>query len=444
MAARRRKPPTFDFSSAARYAAHATERTRWMSDDPSTIALAVLELHPNPERVTWNEVLDLVRIIATEPDARLHLAAKAMVGGLEVTSGSRDVRMGNEVLHHSPRMPGIFRAGEIPDEPGIEDKAMRMIREQLAERRYKGGAILSVRQDRQRGYGFGSMFFTLERPEGGGTYEERGNFEHDIDEHMVKEAKRLAESIDLRHRNRHDIYGRIAGAGRWAEEVARDIEGMEYQGANTPTYINYGKGGTIDTISVSCIFSIIGHTLTATTGNATAHNDDHVKTLITQHRRHLRKLADGGVPTETRTVDPILAAAVRARMDTYGADMLAEIEAAIAGRGMRPTHPVKRGIALFNMRGGELVGPVKLGKGVKLHKERVCAASIKGLPDTLMNALPGKRMREIIDHPWLEGLIIRSATISSDGLALRPVKASQPLEPLLEELRAAVAAQTGA
>jgi len=139
---------------------------------------------------------------------------------------------------------------------------------------------------------------------------------------------------------------------------------------------------------------------------------------------------------DSRTVHPLVAAAVRAKMDEYGADILKEIEAVLEGRGdVHPVDPVKRGMTTFRMVAGELQVPVVLAKNLKFEKDRVVVRRVKDLPSTIMNAIPGQPLSSIVEHPWLKGLTVRTAILNSKGLCLRPDYAPEPLQPLLDELR---------
>lgn len=436
--------PTFDIPSVAANSPHARARTKWMSDNAATLAAQTLEHHPHPEKITQDEVLALVKIIPVDADPRGGYArSHVKVGDETVHCTTREIRIAAETLNYSPRVGGLHRQKEMPAEAGIAEKSLRMVRKALKSLKYKGPDIQGAIDEGHRKYGFARILFTLERPEGGGTYLENGGFEHLPDDEMEKEALKVATEIHLRWRNRHDIYGRVMGAESWAKEVVANVDGVDFLRVAPPTRIHYSKDGTVERIGVMCVFSVLGDTLQRVERNAMAHGEDGIRHLIGQHVRNSRKLAkapNGADAADGRTVEPILAAAVRAGMHLYGKGMLKEIEAVLRGTHVHADNPIRRGISIFNMKNGELVGPVTLGKGVRFQKGRVHAKAIKTLPQTMMTSLPGRRVRDIIDHPWLEGLIVRSATINSMGLNLRPEPVSLPLAPLLEELRATVAA----
>lgn len=439
-----RRAPTFDLAVEARMAANAFRRTRWMFDDPATLAIAALSHHPNRHKITKPEVHELVNAIAIDP-SKTRNRTDVDIGGEKAYCTAREIRIASATLYYSPRMPGLFERDAIPDEPGIAAKALDMVRNELKARRYKGPPIIDARDARKRPYGFSDVLFRLPRPEadGGEEYEEKGSFEHSPDAEMQAAARKVAASIDLRWRNRHDIYGRIAGANRWAQEIIVGADGMTYEGVPTPSYISYDNDGQIQRISVMCSFSIIGDMLKHVVRNASAHSEDQFKKLLASHRRNKRKLEQApsseGSVDGVLTVDHILAAAIRGQMHTYGEGMLAEIEALLQGQRIRPTNPVRRGISIFNVRNGELTGPVKLGKGVGYQNGRVNAKGIKSLPDTIMATLPGRPMDDVIGHPYLKGVTIRSASINGEILSLRPEPSPEPLYPLLDELRSAVA-----
>ena len=443
--ARRRASAPFDVPTAAAAAQHARRRTKWMSDDAATLAVAALEHHPHPDRMTQEEVRQLVDAIGTELNAAAHQhSVNIKVGGEDVSCRYREIRIGGETLNYSPRVPGLYRQGEMVDEPGIVQKARRLVERNLSALRYKGPPVTEVRPRAERGrYGFDSLEVVTLRPEGGGTCGTWGFFEHLPEDEIEANAAKVAKEIHLRHRHRHQIAGRIHGARLWIEEALADAEGIDGMVLEDVRVSSiYYKNDDLGSLQVYCTLTSFGNTLQPTTINVSAHSDDHLRKMMNAHRKALRKLDSGGVVEDTRTVDPVVAAAIRANMELYGEGMLAEIEAVIAGRHVKPSNPVKRGISMFNMKDGELTGPVTLKRGkegVRLHKGRINAKAVRGLPDTMKNALPGMRMRDVIDHPWLEGLVIQSMTINSIGLNLRPKPMSLPLQPLLEELRACVA-----
>lgn len=420
-----------------------------MSDDAATLAVAALDYHPHPELMTQQEVRNLVDAIGADLNtAAYQHSISVSIGGEMMECRYREIRIGNETLHYSPRMRGLFERRAVPPEPGIKAKAQALVQRHLAARRYKGPPIIGMNERPVRGmYGFESIEVVTMRPEGGnapcGVW---GFFEHQPDEELEENARKVAEQIDLRHRNRHKIAGRVHGARLWIEEAlaaADGIDGMKLEDVEA-SMLSYNSSNDIQSIHVYCRLRTIGDTLEPTTINAMAHNDENLRKTMSSHRKALRKMATADDVGDTRTVDPIVAAAVRAGMHLYGETMLEEIEAVLDKRHIRATSPVKRGITLFRMKGGELTGPVTLKRGkqgVRYHKGRVNAKAVTDLPDTLKAAMPGMRMRDVIDHPWLDGLVIQSLTINSIGLNLRPKPMGVPLAPLLEELRASVAAR---
>jgi hypothetical protein len=70
--ARRRATATFDVATAAASAQHARRRTKWMSDDAATLAVAALDHHPHPDRMTQEEVRQLVDAIGMELNTAAH------------------------------------------------------------------------------------------------------------------------------------------------------------------------------------------------------------------------------------------------------------------------------------------------------------------------------------------------------------------------------------
>jgi hypothetical protein len=445
MPARKPRPAaTFDVRAIARSSADASRRTIWMHDDAATMAVAVLEHHPRPDLMTTDEVRSLVRAISTDVELVKHRHfVSVKVGGIEITCRIREIHIDGATLHYSPRMPGLFEREAIPDEPGIIAKSEALVRKQLSLLRYKGPPLIEVRKnDNRRSYGFDHLEFVTERPEGGGLAIETAAMEHQTDEVLAANARRIAEQIHNRHRNRHEIAGRVHGARLWIEEAITGVEGMTLVDID-PCNLTYKNGG-LSSLSVYCRLGTYGDTLRPAVKVAMAHNGDHLRSLISQHRKSMDKLTRGGGIESTRTVNSILAAAIRGQMERFGEGMLREIEGLLAGQHVRPSEPVRRGISVFSMKGGELNGPVKLSKTVKYHKGRVNATQIRALPDTMMSALPGMNMRDVIDHPWLEGQVIQSATLNSVGLNIRPKAKSLPLQPLLDELRACVAAKKAA
>lgn len=165
---------------------------------------------------------------------------------------------------------------------------------------------------------------------------------------------------------------------------------------------------------------------------------------IIKEQRNLLAALGGRTPEEARTIAPIVANAMVAVQPQFASDLLREIEAVCAGGGAHPSNPVKRKISNLSMKNGRLSAPVTLGRHVRFMKERLVlqAYSRKNkqtLPATIVAGAVGLPMRNLVDHPFLEGLTVRSATISDAGFHLRPEQDSVPLQPVIEALRAKAA-----
>lgn len=152
----------------------------------------------------------------------------------------------------------------------------------------------------------------------------------------------------------------------------------------------------------------------------------------------MKKLKDKSDVGAALTIHPLVAAAVRARMADHGAGMLEEIEAVVVPGSRRhasQTDIRRRGISTFSVQNGEVVAPVSLAKGMKFAKDRIWINKVKSLPATVIDALLGQPLSVVVDHPWLEGLTVRTVLVDKRGISMRPDYAPQPLQPLLDELR---------
>lgn len=402
-----------------------------MSDDAADLAVMLLKRHPRPDKVTWNEVLSLVKAICTPYDAKKSLhSAKVVVGGEEVQLSSGRMQIGSIEWRHSPRVSGIYREADLPLETGIEDRSLNLLNAALKESKYRGSPVLRVSSVER--YGSRVIEVVLERPEGGGEYTETMRMEHQPDPEMKEEAKRIARQIDLRHRHRYRLMGEVHGARYWADAMTKDVDGVTHIGDPKVSYLSYESGDGLRYVGVTCIFRAMGHMLEMADHSATAHSDDNLRSIIANHRKNVRMKQNQ--PTG-QMIEPILAAQIRAKASTYGHIFLEEIEAVLSGRGKAPQNPVKRGVSNISIRNGRVNAPVTLAKGVKFHNDRLRITALKGIPQAVLNTMPGRRVRDVIDHPCLDGQTIKSATLDKEALYLRMEPVFLELAPLLEELR---------
>jgi len=432
--ARGPRQATFDIASVARNAPDARRRTPWMSDDAGDLAAAALERHPKKYRIKPEEVIELVRVMASL-DSIEHRMAKVEVGGVDIHLRNREINFEGLVLYHTPRTPGLHGSADIPQDPGLEERAIEALRRHLRQMKHDDGIVHSVVQQKIRRYGFDSAKVHMTRPEGGGAYMEYASLEHRTPDEFEREIAKIADNAVTRHKARFHLMGARHGAEEWARHVASTIDGVEYERTEV-SYYQYNKDReTISSVTCTCVFRALGDRLMEQEVTCTGHDMDGFRSIVAGHRRATRKMKNGA-PVESRTVHPLVAAAVRAKMDEYGADILKEIEAVLEGRGdVHPVDPVKRGMTTFRMVAGELQVPVVLAKNLKFEKDRVVVRRVKDLPSTIMNAIPGQPLSSIVEHPWLKGLTVRTAILNSKGLCLRPDYAPEPLQPLLDELR---------
>lgn len=447
MARKRPSPATFDVAAVASGSPHATRRTPWMSEDAATVALALVDLHPEPSAIQPREIEPLLAAIAGISGPRDE--RKLVLGGRNVSCSAHKATVDHRSVFHSPRVGGVH-VESTPPEPGAAAIARRMIEQELSSRRYKGPGIVEVRDNpKGRRYGYRTLEVELVRPEGGGTYVHQLDFEHQTDDGRMKAVRACADFVVKRWRNRYHLAGLVHAATLWARDRSEGIDGLEFLGVEI-SYLSFkANEDAIESAYTLCSHSVIDDNLERTVSKVSGHNGDAFSQMATKHRRGMRKLAAGGTTgtaASAWTVHPVLAAAIRARMEKYGAQLLVEIEEALKGGAAKPENPRLRGIANIRMRKGELVAHVTLAKGCRLFKDRVNVRSVKSMPQQLLDAMKGKRMRDVIDHPWLEGVIIAGATVvettgsihnTTAGLNLTPQYTSEPLQPLLDELRAA-------
>lgn len=140
-----------------------------------------------------------------------------------------------------------------------------------------------------------------------------------------------------------------------------------------------------------------------------------IETLETRHRR-----------LETmRTTDPAVDAPVRRMLADRGRTAGEMLEAA-RRHGLQPRKQELRTISGFvyegigmalSVRDGRIQAEMPLAPGVMWKRGSVVAYGIS-VPDTVRNALKGRRMRDVVDHPWLEDLVAVSASqVVGDGFA---------------------------
>lgn len=410
-------------------------RTRWTHGTIGDLTSDVLDRIGNPALAEEAQVVRFMDLVSNcdVMDARSHLGQAVRIGTDPVEVAPRTITIDGTKHVHSPAVAGLWATGRLPQDEAALDGLLERIRDAVEAAGGRRDDVLGVMPCRHEP-DFGAETVEVVRPE---TRDDEPYRVHLTVRHLptgegevavAEVAARIAE----RRRERRANAAMLAKAVTDAYTAVAGVEGMRAVGARleTPAQRHHR--------TVNVRFEVIGNTL-APTVRAVSHpiNDATLKAVIGEHRANQRRAA-GRPADEARTCCPVLAAAMIAMAPKFGTRLLEEVEAVLAGRAIQPRNPVKRGISNLSMRRGELSAPVALksgSKGVRMINGRVAIRSMTQAPASLLTGLPGRRMRDVVDHPYLEGLTVLSTTVNTAGLQLRPKPAPVALGPLLERIR---------
>lgn len=415
-------------------------RPYWHYDTVGKTVIELLEKTPRlADKISLDELSEAMRMIA---DRKLeHFTDRVQIvgsGGDNLYVGSREIRYQTNTWYLSADMPGLFAPGKIPPQPEAHAQAASQVNKLLDEMGIPPQVVAAEGFQARYAQDFETTQLTIKTPERSGVYEQMGMYAHCPAEERLARSQSIAKTIANRIANKESVeQARVAVEFDIGQRIA-NVEGMRLLGSKYEINIwTRRMGGSSFQGSAYAIVEVIGDTLQPKTINVAVregNEDSHLKNQISKHRANYKKLA-GRTVGEALQCEPILAAAIRAQPVKYAKDLLKEIEAAIKGLNTQPKNPRLRGIANLSFNRGVLSSPVTMGKGVRFMNERVNVTSISQLPEALMQSLPGRMLREVVDHPYLDGLKIKSVTINTRGLHIRPEPAPVPLEDVLRDLR---------
>ena len=418
----------------------------WRHDNVGTVARELIERDKQLSDITPEEVTRLMRLLRDQCAEYGTQGMKVSYGDkgdqVDISIGGREVRVGYNRWLSSADIPGLYPYGEMPLQPEAHQQAADQINALLE----KMGHPPQVRgAARIRGYNhtidFETTELTIETPERPGHYEMFGYYAHRPAEMRLAQSHKMAMLIDMRITNKEMVLAARQAMEKSVEAYLAKVEGMKVVGS-TYQIDSHGshKNGCLQGNAYATI-EMLGDTLQVITAMGTdRESGSNLKKLISKHRANFKRLGDRE-PGEALMCEPILAAAIRDMAPKHGKGLLKEIEAALAGRALNPTNPRRRGISNISIHRGILSAPVTLmpGKeGARFMKGRINLKGIKQLPQIVIDALPGKPLREVVDHPYMDGLTIKSLTVNSYGLQLRPEDAPVPLAEVLADLRKAI------
>lgn len=415
-------------------------RTRWRHDSVGTTMTDLLTKARRLAGITPAEVAAAMTLLAST-DAE-HATGSVGIGTQGTPDilyiGAREIRFRADRWLSSANMPGLFTARTMPPQPETHQQAAEQVNGLLAEMGHAPQVTAAARVRLRYVEDFETTVFTIRTPEREGSYELFASYVHSDAENRLEKSREIADIIDQRIRNRESIQQARLQVEREVAAAIAKVDRMRVVGSVFNVESWAARKGVFKGTALAEV-EVIGDMLETKVITTLIHKDDqsHLKRQIAQHRANLRRL-DARPGGDALVCDPILAAAIRAVAHRHGAGLLAEIEAALAGGAANATNPVLRGISNLSFHRGMLTGAVTLARGTRHTKERVNATSIRQVPDTILQSLPGRRLRDVVDHPYLEGLVIKSVTVNSRGLHIRPEPAPVPLSEVLADLREAV------
>lgn len=421
----------------------ALEKSRWATDNYGTITLNLINKLDPKDNLSEYDVETLLKIISGI-DNILELRKRYIVtnnGDQVGISDNNELFINQDKYYFTPYASGLYKIEDLLYIKGSNERALDMLRKELRKIKYKGPDIQRVESLKQTYWRSFDVAFILERPEAPGElYREKVNFHHKPIDEMNKIIKETAKSIKLRWKNRFDIKGRIYGAECWAKSVAENYEGLEFLHVNIPRYIKYNKDEeTLHRMEAICVFQNIGGKLQSDKFRCSAHDYKTFKLLASRHKKNHDLLQKHGKAENAWQIETLLARAIIDKMPQYGKILLHEIEQTLIGKGVNPKHPIKRGISVFYMKDGELTARVKFGKKAKYSQNLIEIYNFVP-PENLKIAMIENPVSRVIEHPYLEDLIIKNVRQRGNTFYIRPHKKLMPLKDVLDQLRSHVKA----
>lgn len=411
----------------------------WRHDTVGTVVRDLIDQDKQLSGITPNELNRLMELLRLQTEE--YGTASMKVGKVDIYIGGREIRVGINRWLSSANIPGLFARGDVPLQPEAHNQAADQINALLTQ---MGHAPQVAAGARIRGINYREDFetteLTIETPECKGTYHLFANYAHRPAALREIQSNKTAMLIDLRIKNRRYILEQRRETEKNVAKYLEPVAGMKVIGSvyNIDDYSSR-KNQTLRGNAYAEV-EMLGDTLKPQVVMASDRDEAKtLKALIAKHRANYKQLG-GRKPSEALMCEPILAAAIRAVAAEHGKGLLKEIESALAGKYSPATNPRRRGIANISVNRGEVRAPVTLlnGKdGVRFLKERLNVKSIKQLPQIMLQSLPGRKLRDVVDHPFMEGLVIKSVTVNTAGLQIRPEPAQVPLEDVLTDLHKA-------
>ena len=430
--------PTDELDAAIAAHPAATTVPGWRTDDVATVTRDLIAAHGGFVATTGAEVAALMALIAVSGEE--YGTQRIKVGGVEVKVGGREIHAGKECYQSSGRIPGLFRRGDMPKDKGVHARALVHINETLRTMGREASALDTREPEDNHKSDFQTTIITIATPERSGeTYELHGHFAHRGEVEFDRSAQDIARLIAARSDHRAEVEAMRRGIEEDIGARIAKVDSMRVVGSGfqIDTWRTLRKGEFAGTANADV--EMLGPRLTPQTVRI-GRSDEYrqLKRVTTLHRAHQRQRGDKEAD-EALQCDPILANAILGLDPRYAADLLAEMESLLRGRGRNPTNPRLRRIANLSVHRGIIRAPVTLGAKIRHHRDHIQAKPIRAVPETMLTAMPGRPMREVLDHPWLEGLTILRASVNSYGLRLRPAETGVPLAPALDALRRKVA-----
>lgn len=359
----------------------------------------------------------------------------------QVSLGGGHFQIGSKGYYFSPRCDGVYAEKQVPRIKGANEEFEQRVVEALKKMRYGGPPLKSVRPHSDNGRGFESLDVVIPSPEGGDDLTRVISYAHKPDEERDAIVDEFVTEMFYRWKHRDILNARIAGVMAWASKMIENEEGVSVVGGEV-SYPRF-ENGEIRSVTCYAVISMLGENLAPKLVRISLHSESQISSMLKKHRKALEKYKKGGNAEKSRTCHPIVAAAIRAQAEKYGEGILEEIEALLEGKHPWDHNPRKRGISSFRMENGELRAIVTLVKKVRFRNDRLVANEIKSLPASMLSAMPGKPVKVVIDHPYVEDLIIRKVSITTEGLIVRIEPCPEPLERVLADLKEIIGKSKG-
>ena len=359
----------------------------------------------------------------------------------QFTMGGGHFQIGTKGYYFSPRCDGLYPEGQVPRIEGANEEFEQKVTSALKKMRYGGPALKSIRPYNENQRGFENLEAIIPSPEGGDDLRRVIGYAHKTDKERADIVEEFVTEMFYRWKHRDIFNARIAGVMAWAAKMVENEENVSVVGGEI-SYPRFDKS-EIKSATYYAVISMLGENLAPKPIRISLHSERQLSIMLKKHRKALEKFKAGGGAEQSRTCHPIVAAAIRAQAEKYGEGILEEIETLLTGKYPRDNNPRKRGISSFRMENGELRAIVTLVNKVRFKNDRLVANEIRTLPVSMLSSMPGKSVKVVIDHPYVEDLVIRKVSITNEGLVVRIEPKPEPLERVIADLKAIIGKSKG-